>query len=356
MSRLPPPPPPPPPPRRATAATTSTTASTYLPAQPGAPRFWFWILAGAAAVLLVLLLALAWWWSRSTAVAAASGPQQAQQTQQDRQAQNSQQAPLPVWDFSQWLAGRSADWRVGRLKEEPAVVVIEFPNLAEQGAAMNRLAALLEKTDAPRDRLLGNAELASLIAQGGDSPQTFYQGHDYGGAGLARFFSMAQAQQLALDTAERRLLQILTDAGVLAPARDGAQGYVQIGLQALISFSATQVDDPSTPASETIDEVQRESILRHEASHGRFYTRTGYQAHSRRFWQTELSEPQRERIRVYLASAGYNRQDEELMLNEAQAFMMHTPDRRAFMAQDIGMTPAQLDALRERFWRTLPAE
>ena len=36
--------------------------------------------------------------------------------------------------------------------------------------------------------------------------------------------------------------------------------------------------------------------------------------------------------------------------------MMHTPDRRAFMAQDIGMTPAQLEALRERFWRTLPTE
>ena len=236
------------------------------------------------------------------------------------------------------------------------MVVIEFPNLAEQGAAMNRMAALLEKTDAPRDRVLGNAELAGLIARGGDNPQTFYQGHDYGGDGLARFFNLAQAQGLALDAAERRLLQILIDAGVLAPALDGTQGHVGLGLQALISFTATQADDPSTPANETIDEGQRESILRHEASHGRYYTRPGYRAHARRFWQTELSEPQRERIRVYLAGAGYNRQDEELMLNEAQAFMMHTPDRRAFMAQDIGMTPAQLEALRERFWRTLPTE
>lgn len=331
MSRLPPPSQP-----RATA----TASASPRPVQRGALRHW--LRGSAAALLMVLLLALAWWWSRPSAVAAA--PQQ------------TQQAPLPVWDLSQWLAGRSADWRVGRLKEEPAVVVIEFPNLAEQGAAMNRLAALLEKTDAPRDRLLGNAELASLISQSGDNPQTFYQGHDYGGAGLARFFNLALTQRLELDAAERRLLQILIDAGVLAPARGGAQGYVELGLQALISFTATQADDPSTPANETIDEGQRESILRHEISHGRFYTRPGYQAHARRFWQTELSEPQRERIRDYLAGSGYNRQDEELMLNEAQAFMMHTPDKRAFMAQDIGLTPAQLEALRERFWRTLPAE
>ena len=320
---------------------TSTFAPvTTKPAQRQA--LWWW--GGAAALLLVFLLALAWWWARPSV------------NRLSTESQSVQPAPLPVWDLSQWLVGRSADWRVGWLKEEPAVVVIEFPNLAEQGAAMNRLAALLEKTDAPRDRLLGNAELANLIHQGGDNAQTFYQGHDYGSAGLARFFNLAQAQQLALDAAERRLLQILIDAGVLAPARDSAQGYVAVGLHAVISFTATQADDPSTPANETIDEGQRESILRHEASHGRFYTRLAYQAHCRRFWQTELSEPQRERIRAYLAGAGYNRNDEELMLNEAQAFLMHTPDQRAFMAQDIGLAPAQLDALRERFWRTLPTE
>ena len=236
------------------------------------------------------------------------------------------------------------------------MVVIEFPNLAEQGAAMNRLAALLEKTQAPRHRVLSNPELASLIAQGGDSPQTFLQGHDYRGSGLALFFGLAQAQRLNLDAAERRLLKILIGAGVMAPARGVEQGYVSLGLQALITFSATQADDPSTPAHETTDETQRASILRHEVSHGRFYTRLGYQAHCRQFWLTALTEPQRERIRLYLAGAGYNRHDEELMLNEAQAFMMHTADQRAFMAQDIGMTPAQLDAMRAQFWRTLPPE
>jgi predicted DNA-binding protein (UPF0251 family) len=35
---------------------------------------------------------------------------------------------------------------------------------------------------------------------------------------------------------------------------------------------------------------------------------------------------------------------------------MNTPDERAFAAEDVGMTPDELAALRLRFWRSLPAE
>lgn len=314
-------------PRRRPAAPMQVAAAI------GSP--WLW--GGATALLLSLLIALAWWWLRP----APEGPSA---------------TPLPTLSAAQWLAGHASDWRAGRLQEEPAVVVIEFPSLAEQGAAMNRIAALLEKTGAPRDRVLGNPELAGLIAHGGDTAATFYQGHDYGSVGLAHFFSLAQAQGLALDPPERRLLDLLIAAGVVAQAGNGAPGYRSPGVQALITFTATQADDPATPGDETIDARQRESIFRHEASHGRFYTRPVYQAHCRQFWRDVLTEPQRERIRRYLAGAGYNRQDEDLMLNEAQAFLLHTPDQRAFVAQDIGMTPAELDALRQRFWQTLPPE
>jgi hypothetical protein len=300
-------------------------------------RSWLWP-AVAATLAAIVLVASAWWWLLRPSL----GP-------------NPTAGPtLKTLSLAQWLAGHAADWRIGRLQEDTDVVVIEFPNLAEQGAAMNRIAALLEKTGAPRDRVLGDAELADLIARGGDNSQTFYQGHDYGSAGLARFFTLAQAQGLPLDPQERRLRETLIAAGMLT--RDAVHGYGSLGVQALITFTATQADDPATPYNETIDERQRESILRHEASHGRYYTRPVYQAHCKRFWQNELTETQRERIRVYLAGAGYNRQDEELMLNEAQAFLLNTPDTRAFVAQDVGMTAAELDALRARFWRTLPPE
>jgi hypothetical protein len=255
--------------------------------------------------------------------------------------------------MAEWLAGHSSDWRVARLLENTAVLVIEFPTLAEQGAALNRVAALLEKADAPRDRVLTDAELAALIARAGGNARTFYQGHDYEGSGLVRFFALAKAQGLRLNPQEERLRQVLVDTGMLLASADGLKPD---GAQALISFTATQPDDPSTPADEAVDERRRDAILRHEASHGRFYTRPAYRAHCERFWREVLSDAQRELMRRYLSGLGYDRRDEELMLNETQALLMHTADTRAFNAGAVGMTEAELADLRSRFWRDLPAD
>ena len=75
----------------------------------------------------------------------------------------------------------------------------------------------------------------------------------------------------------------------------------------------------------------------------------------RRFWREALSEAQRASLRRFLAGLGYNQRDEELMLNEAQALLMHTPDVRAFNAEAVGIPQAELAELRTRFWRSLPA-
>ena len=265
-------------------------------------------------------------------------------------------SPLARLSISELLAGHSANWRVARLKEAPEVVVIEFPNLSEQGAAMNRMAALLEKAGAPRDRVLNDAELADLIRRAGDSSQNFYQGHDYSSEGLVRFYALVQSQGMKLNAQELRVRRELVDANLLQEkvGDKGVRKLSAIGAQAIITFTATQSDDPATTNADIVDDVRRESILRHEASHGRFYTDSVYRDHCRRFWREVLTEPQREHIRVYLASLGYERADEELMLNEAQAFLMHTPDGRAFNAVGVGMTEPELATLRMRFWALLP--
>ena len=287
-------------------------------------------------MLAALLVSLIWWlrpqWL-GRAAAEAPGPR-----------------PMTIAEL---LAGHSKDWRVARLRENPAVLAIEFPSLAVQGAAMNRVAALLEKADAPRDRVLADVELAELIARAGDNSQTFYQGHDYEGAGLARFYALALQQGQPLNAQEVRLRQVLLSSGLLI---ETAEGLRPKGTQAVITFTATQADDPSTPVDEMVDERRRESVLRHESSHGRFYTRPAYREHCRRFWREALTEPQRESMRRYLAGLGYDRRDEDLMLNEAQAFLMHTPDTRAFNGQGVGIPDAVLSDLRRRFWRTLPAD
>jgi hypothetical protein len=249
--------------------------------------------------------------------------------------------------LAQWLAGHSNDWRVGRLREDPAILVIEFPGLAAQGAAMNRIAALIEKEGAPRDRVLDDRALAAFIARSGDTAQTFFQGHDYADTSLAKFFRLAQEQRVTLGPSEERLHALLRITGLLTPS--------PAGTQALITFTAIQPDDPMTTVNEAIDERARESVLRHEYSHGRYFTQPAYREHCRRFWREVLTEAQREAIRKFLGDLGYDRRNEELMLNEAQALLIHTPDERAFDPAALGLTPATLARLRERFHAGAPA-
>ena len=255
-------------------------------------------------------------------------------------------APLPQLDLAGLLAGRSADWRVSRLAGNPAVMIIEFPDLSEQGDALNRVAALVEKAGAPRDRLLDDAALQALMARSGDNKQTFYQGHNYSADNLARFFNLARTQRIRLNAQEERIAELLLQARMLV-LQDGR--YAAQGVQALIGFPATQPDDPRTPMEEGIDDVRRESILRHELSHGAYLTDAAYREHCRRYWRRELGDADRRRFRRFLAARQYDASIEELMIDETQAFLAHTPDERAFDARSLGVGERRLQELRARF-------
>jgi hypothetical protein len=257
-------------------------------------------------------------------------------------------AAVPLAGIDEMLAApKVAHWRAWRFKANPAVLVIEFPSLHDQGMAMNRMAALFEKRGAPRDRVLSDSELAALVQSSGDSTASFYQGHDYPAAKVARFFTLAASAQTALNSQERQLLAKLQDAGIVAG--DAGTGYSAPGMQAVVSFSALQPDDPKTVADEEIDPVRRKAVLRHELSHGEYFTNPSYAAHSQAFWSRRLSAQERTTWKKYLGSLDYDPADDDLMANETQAMLMHTPDPRAFNAGALGISDAALAAMRTRF-------
>jgi len=250
--------------------------------------------------------------------------------------------------LSQVLAGRHTGMAIYRPVENPRVLIIDFPSLAEQARAMNRLAALIEKHGAPRDRLLSDAEIAAMT----DNAATFYFAHDYAATSLARFFSMAEAEGETLNAHEKDLLALLLAADVIH--RDGA-GYVPGQPEkAVISLVQPQADDPATPEDETVDAALRDTMLRHEMSHGEFFTNEAYRRHCERFWREKLTEAERTLFRAYLSRHGYDPQDETLMINEAQAYLMHTPDRRAFSADALKVTAEQLVDMQRRFMDPQP--
>jgi hypothetical protein len=260
--------------------------------------------------------------------------------------------PARLADPAAILAHRASALTVFRLAENPRILVFDFPSLAEQGRMMNRLAALVEKEGLPRDRVLGDAELAAAIAERGETEETFYFGHNYRVTHVARFFALAARDGVKLNEAERRLAAILAETGVAPAGPDGLPRPVAEA--AVISLSAVENPHPPPGGRMAVDAGVRASILRHELSHGEFFTNPDFAAHVAHWWHERLTEAERAAFRRFLAEGGYDPGEEEIMMNEAMAYLMHTPDPRFFNAAAIGVTEAALEDMRRRFRDGMP--
>jgi hypothetical protein len=221
--------------------------------------------------------------------------------------------------------------------QDPAVVVLDFPSLGQQGRMLNRIAALVEKAGLPRDRVLTDAELDAAIRSHGDTEATYYYGHDYSAATLAHFFALADRDHVLLNASEEMLRGLLRQLGWFEPDPHGA----------LISLSREGADPDITPWA-------RAAILHHELSHGVFFAEPLYADFVRRFWQTALTEAERSAVRKFLGSEDYDTGDDDLMANEMQAYLMFTGDPHFFLPSNIGMTAERRAALQAEFRRDEP--
>jgi len=243
---------------------------------------------------------------------------------------------IPVLSEAEVLAEPVPQARMLRLRENPRVFILLFPDLAGQGRALNRIAALVEKAGLPRDRLLRDGELADAIAASGDTPETWYLGHDYRADDLARFFILAARDGVALTEEERwveaRLAEAMAAAGPGIPV-------------ALISVGG---------AGPKLDPVMRAAVLRHEIGHGHYFTLPSFAAHVQRIWRDAFTEAERGAFRSFLRREGYDSSNEDLMANEAMAYLLFTPDPRFFNAAMVEMAEAAVERLRGLLREGLP--
>jgi hypothetical protein len=235
------------------------------------------------------------------------------------------------------LRNRAGELVVRHFTGNPAVLVLDFPALADQATMLNRVAALVEKAGLPRDRVLTEAELDAAIRAGGGTAESFYYGHNYRAADIARFFALAARDGVPLNAAEERLRALLGELGWL---REGANAAV--------------VSIPQAGVEAWLDAGARAAMLRHELSHGEFFTSPAYAALVWRFWREMLTEAERAQFRAVLANASYDPAIEEVMANEAQAFLFHTPDARFFSPATIGMSAERFSELRAAFVAAMP--
>lgn len=227
--------------------------------------------------------------------------------------------------------------RLFRFADNPAILVLVVNDLAMQGEMLNRVAALIEKRGLPRDRVLSPDELAAAIADAGATPATWYYGHDYSQASLRRFVTLASQTSGGMTAAERRLVAMIDR---VAP-QDASAGVALITL-------------PRAGLDPLLDEAARATILRHELSHGEFFTTASYAGHVMQFWREGLNAAQRAAFTAFLAHEEYDPDNEALLANEMQAYLVHTADPRFFNAEAMGLPEAEIAELRRRFVAGMP--
>jgi hypothetical protein len=250
-----------------------------------------------------------------------------------------QSAPLPIGiaDEAAIRAYEPTGLTIFRFAANPSIIVLDFASLRQQGEMLNRVAALIEKAATPRDRVLNDVDLAAAIRADGDTVETFYYGHDYSAASLTRFFTLAAQNHILLNPGEKQLYQLLVQLDWLAPdARGGLISVPKAGANAAVTVAA------------------RNAILRHELSHGEYFSNPAYAAFVHLFWLHDLTQEERGNVRNFLASERYDTGIEELVENEMQAYLMFTRDPLFFTPARIDMTPERLLALQEMFHRDMP--
>lgn len=223
---------------------------------------------------------------------------------------------------------RAAQPTLFNLAGSPRIFVVDFPDLDRQGAALNRVAALVEKAGTPRDRVLNDADLATAISHSGETPATYYYGHNYRGRDIEHFFALASRDGIVLTPEERWLREQVGRIRAQLPAGD--------------EFAIVSV--PGVDAR--VDASMRRAILHHELGHGHFFSNPAFAAHVAHVWRDVFTEAERARFRAFLQSEGYDPSQEEVMLNEAMAYLIFTPDPRFFTPAHAGLDEARAEVLR----------
>ena len=232
--------------------------------------------------------------------------------------------PIVVATEAQIATHHAERLTVFRFADNPRVLILDYPTLREQGLALNRIAAFVEKASVPKDKVLDDASLATEIAKAGDTIDSYYYGHDYGADDLTRFFALADRDGIRLSEQEEFLRRLIQQERLGDPAQPSA----------IITVPRVGPD--------SVDGFTRRVILRHELSHGEFFTNPAYAAFARRAWSEILSAEERAAFQRFLVDLNYDSANTELIINEMQAFLMFTPDDRYASAERLGLTQAGL--------------
>jgi hypothetical protein len=216
---------------------------------------------------------------------------------------------------------RNEEFEIYSWSSFPEILIMDCLDYDVQNRFFRRLAFFVEKKGY-KGTLLSNAELKGKHA---------WNAHDYRAYDLAEFFNLVAQRNFTIYPEEALLRNLLISRGILIQDEDGA---LYPGQGAVLSISRESSD------------ALRYRFFVHESSHGIYFISFEYREFVRTLWES-LHEEDREMWRFFLGWYGYDPEEEDLMINEFQAYLMQQSSDEApgyfgpRMSSLAGKYPAQ---------------
>ncbi len=204
------------------------------------------------------------------------------------------------WNTDFW---RCKDYELYEWENFPGVLLFDFVDYEKQNLFFTRLAYFVEKAG-----YKGTFVTDEFIKKAHG-----YNAHDYKAEDLARFFSLAEQQNVILNNEEKLLKEILLKNGIIIENKS-SRGY-EAGVGAVISISRESKD------------YQRYTLLAHECWHGIYFVDEDFRNVS--YVAYSLFDPvSMDFLKTYWEkqpTLNYDRKDEYLMRNEFMAYILQNP-------------------------------
>lgn len=252
-------------------------------------------------------------------------------------------------DFNTILASKSEVLKVWQYSGNANIYIFDFPNLTQQGGAFNRVTQLTEQFNEPYKRVLTSQEMEAYLNSIRRTQANMAFGNDVLVSELALFFNLAENDKIELTAGELVLRDFAISQGLIKVWRKFYQA-VQPNV-VILSIPQTQEKSANEPR---ITELARRTVFTHEISHGEYYTNLYYAKYCHHFWNNVLTDAQKGAFKKFLSKYSYSLNEEELLVNEMQAYLMFTPDASSFSAQKLGVTDEELEGMRKSFLKGLP--
>lgn len=256
---------------------------------------------------------------------------------------------LLTGDFQTILNSRNNGLVVWQYADNTNIYVFDFPNLTQQGRTFNRVTHLTEQFNEPYKRVLSVDEILKYMEAVRRTQADFAFGHDVLVSELVLFFNLAERDKLELFAEEIVLRDFAIGQGLMKVWR----GIYQALKPDVVILSVPQMQE-KRENEPRVSDLARRAIFTHEISHGEYYANPYYAKYCQRFWFEVLNDEQREVFKNFLSKYNYAINEEELLINEMQAYLLFTPDPNSFSAKRLGIKEEELEAMRNAFRKGKP--